>query len=526
MSEPDAAPVVLSIEGLTVTLPNGRRLFSQADLQVREGEFILLVGPSGSGKTTLLRLIADLDEATAHGPRMSGQVTVGAHERRSTAVAKASVGLVFQNHALFDELSAVGNVQFALDHRANGWPAGKDEARDALTKLGVPVPGLLSTLSGGERQRVAVARTLAQDPPIVLFDEPTTGLDPVRAREVAEQITQTHLRSRKTVMVVTHDYLPFLRHSPRFVLLDGRTGKLRTVDEPDLQAEFERQALDASPPGLMAATSQRKSEWPARCRSWLEAPGEVLFILLASVMAMAGGWRHAKWKLRYLWHYLRMVALGTTALYVAIAGVMLGFVFIFFSFAQLPYKEVMVPLLTEEFLSATGYSMFRVIVPLLIGVLMAGKCGAAVAADVGARRLTHQFDAMRSFGVAPQHYLYGGIAVAFIIGMPLLTVVGYVANWYASLTAYMMTSDNATIAVFHRNFFATVWPSDHSLPIGIGWVALKASLSGALIAALAYALGSRPKASSVDVSRDVGLTIFWASLAVLLLHSVFSFVEF
>jgi energy-coupling factor transporter ATP-binding protein EcfA2 len=434
--------------------------------------------------------------------------------------------LVFQNHALFDELSAVGNVQFALDHRADGQPAGKDEAETVLIRLGVPVPGKLSTLSGGERQRVAVARTLAQDPPIVLFDEPTTGLDPVRAREVAEQITQTHRQIQKTVIVVTHDFMPFLPHKPRFVLLDSSRGHLRTVDESELEAEFERQEREADRPGVVVTDATVGPPRLAGLVSWLESPGQVLLTLLASAVAVAGGWRRSQWKLRYLWYYLRMVAVGTTALYVAIAGVMLGFVFIFFSFAQLPYKEVMVPLLTEEFLAATGYSMFRVIVPILIGVLMAGKCGAAVAADVGARRLTHQFDAMRSFGVDPQHYLYGGIAVALVVGAPLLTAVGYVANWYASLTAYLMTSDDATVTVFQRNFFATVWPASQSLPTGIGWVTLKAACSGALIAALAYALGSRRKVSSVDVSRDVGLTIFWASLAVLMLHSVFSFIQF
>ncbi len=524
MSHTDGSPMALSIERLTVTLPNGLSLFDATELEVRQGEFILLVGPSGSGKTTLLRLIAGLDEPTGHGLLVSGRIAVAGQEHLRSA--KAQVGLVFQNHALFDELSAVGNVQFALDHRSDGRRPGQGEAQALLTRMGVPVPGRLAELSGGERQRVAVARTLAQGPPILLFDEPTTGLDPVRARAVAEQIAQTHRETHKTVIVVTHDFLPFKPHGPRFVLLDSTTGQLRTVKESELEAEFQREGREADRRDLPDHRPQVGRAALAEAMRWVEAPGQVLLTLLESIVAVAGGWRQSKWKLRYLWYYLRMVALGTTALYVAIAGVMLGFVFIFFSFAQLPLKQVMVPLLTEEFLSASGYSMFRVIVPLLIGVLVAGKCGAAVAADIGARRLTHQFDAMRSFGVDPKHYLYGGIVVALVAGVPFLTAIAYAANWYASLTAYLMTSDQATIAVFRRNFFATVWPQDQSLPTGIGWVTLKAASSGALIAALAYALGSRPKASSVEVSRDVGLTIFWASLAILLLHSVFSFIEF
>ena len=222
-----------------------------------------------------------------------------------------------------------------------------------------------------------------------------------------------------------------------------------------------------------------------------------------------------------------MVVFGTTAVYVALAGAMLGFVFTSFSFSRLPYTEVMMPLLTEEFLAATGYSTFRVVVPIMVGVLIAGKCGAAVAADVGARRLTHQFDALLSFRVRPDSYLYGNIAVALIIGCPLLTAVAFATNCFAALVAFLMASPDTTVSMFYRNFFATTWwPSGHLFPNGTGWVLIKAAGEGLLIAALSYGLGSRPKASSPDVSRDVGLTIFWGSLAILLLHAVFSFIEF
>lgn len=78
---------------------------------------------------------------------------------------------------------------------------------------------------------------------------------------------------------------------------------------------------------------------------------------------------------------------------------------------------------------ATGYSTFRVIIPLMIAVLMAGTCGASIATDVGTRRLTHQFDAMRSFGVQSGHYLYGNIVAALLIGGPLMTLVACGANW-------------------------------------------------------------------------------------------------
>lgn len=534
----DAA--ALAIHALTVTLDNGRRLLADAGLTVANGEFVLLVGPSGSGKTTLLRLIAGLNDPDESGLQVGGHISVLGREHRTRSVPSNQTGLVFQNHALFDELSAIGNVQFAIDHRSTMGKPGTGEAVDLLRRLRVPTDGKLANLSGGERQRVAVARTLAMEPPILLFDEPTTGLDPARAKEVAELVVEAHERFHKTVITVTHDYRPFLPHKPRFVLLDPATASLRDVDESHLDRYFlERGEADIAagdhqvperPAGALRRrrTPVAKHKPPGRSR-WLMAmatTGVVVWTLLVAPLAAVCAWGRPRWKLRYLWHYLRMVAIGTTAIYVAIAGAMLGFVFTLFSFSQIPHTQVMVPLLGDEFLAATGYSTYRVIIPILVGVLMAGKCGAAVAADVGARRLTHQYDALRSFGVDPQHYLYGNVVIALVIAGPLLMFVAYATNCYAALIAFLMSSDTATVAVFQRNFFATVWPITRVLPVGTGWFVIKGATGGLLIAAIAYAIGSRRKWSAVDVSRDVGLTIFWASIAVLLLHSAYAFVEF
>jgi ABC-type lipoprotein export system ATPase subunit/ABC-type transporter Mla maintaining outer membrane lipid asymmetry permease subunit MlaE len=512
----------LKIEGLSITLPDGRPLLVGADLRIAAGEFVLLVGPSGSGKSTLLKLIAGLESGDADALTIEGSVRVGPGE--SLARERGAVGMVFQNLALFDELSAVQNVQFAIDHRRAGRPPGDDEAAGRLRSLKVPATGRLADLSGGERQRVAVARTLAMEPDLLLFDEPTTGLDPHRARAVADLIAQTHRDSHKTVVVVTHDFGPFSKHNPRRVLLDPTAKGLCEVTETELVEYFrsDKTALEEGEQLFMRSAPSPLRRW----MPWLESPGDAILTLLGAVTAPAGGWDQAKWKLRYLSHYLRMVVFGTTALYVAIAGALLGFVAVFFGFSQVPYKEVTLPLLTEEFLAATGYSTYRVLVPLLICVLIAGKCGAAVAADVGARRLTHQFEAMTSFGAKPWHYFYGNIALALAIGAPLLILIAFLANGYASLIAFLLTSEEASVAVFRRNFLATLWPEECGLPIGTGWVLLKAVTSGIVIAALAYSIGARTKASAVDVSRDVGLTIFWASLAVLALHAAYSFVEF
>ncbi len=511
----------LAIEDLTVTLPDGRQLFRKANLAVEPGEFVLLVGVSGSGKSTLLKLTAGLDDPDVAGPRADGQIRVLGIEPRQ--LAPGQVGLVFQSLALFDELSPVQNVQFAVDHRQSGGRRDAHATMTLLQRLRVPIRARLSQLSGGERQRVAVARTLALDPPILLFDEPTTGLDPERARAVAELIAETHGQFGKTVVVVTHHYEPFLRYRPRLVLVNTQNGLLQDIDEQQLRGHFDHPPREIAAQG---AYERRGPAWTGHLLHWLEGPGRAMWTLAGAVGSALGGWQRPQWKLRYLWHYLRMVALGTTALYVAIAGIMLGFVFITFSFANLPYEHITVPLLTEEFLAGTGYSMYRVVVPLLIAVLIAGKCGASAAADLGARRLTQQFEAMRNLGAQPTRYLYGTLVIALAVAAPLLTFIGFAASCYAALVAFLMASPEATVAVFRRNFFATLLPAGQRFFSGTDWVLLKSATTGILIAALAYEIGSRPKLSSVEVSRDVGLTIFWASLAVLMLHALYSFVEF
>jgi len=506
---------------LSITLPNGRVLLRDANLEIGGGEFVLLVGGSGSGKTTLLRLIAGLYEPTEGPIPHDGNI---GFTRSDGSACHPRVGLVFQNLALFDELSAEDNVQFALDHGPQGLGATREMARQLLQKLGVPQDTPLSRLSGGERQRVAVARTLAQDPPILLFDEPTTGLDPARARDVAKLLADTHREFGKTVVVVTHDYRPFLPYRPRMVLLDSSRLTLRDIGVDELES-----TLEAQPPHdqeSLALDSAGRSFWVENVRRWLEAPGTIVLTILLAAQGMVVGWRQRRWKARYLWHYLRMTMVGTTAVYVLLSGAMLGFVFTSFSFAQLPFADVTVPLLTEEFLAATGYATYRVVVPLMISVLLAGKCGAAIAADIGTRRLTHQFDALRSFGVEPLHYYYGNIALALLISSPLLTMLAFMANWYAALVAFLLSREEGTLAAFERNFMSTVWPITHVFPVGTAWAAVKVATSGLCIAAIAYVLGARRKDSSPAVGRDVGLTIFWATLAVLALHSVYSFVEF
>ena len=192
-----------------------RRILAGVTLQASQSELVAVMGPSGSGKTTILRAVAGL-EAFESGrivvgdvPLVGGAAASGATLRR----LRRKVGMVFQFHCLFEHLSALDNVCLAPVH-ARGVAPG-DAARRAhelLAGFGVDhrANALPRELSGGEAQRVAIARALAVDPPLLLLDEPTASLDPIRREELGA-LLQGLLAQGRTLVVSTHDE-EFARH--------------------------------------------------------------------------------------------------------------------------------------------------------------------------------------------------------------------------------------------------------------------------------------------------------------------------
>jgi phosphonate transport system ATP-binding protein len=188
-----AGAPLLTARGVARVFPSGRGLLG-IDLQLHAGEFVALLGPSGSGKSTLLRLLAGLDQATAGQIRLLGARRAPAHR------GDTSVALVFQRPHLVGSLSAVENVLAGRLGHAPRWRAlmSRFTRRDwTLAFESLEQVGLLShahdrsdRLSGGEQQRVAIARALAQQPRLLLADEPVSSLDPANARRVLEVIRQ------------------------------------------------------------------------------------------------------------------------------------------------------------------------------------------------------------------------------------------------------------------------------------------------------------------------------------------------
>ena len=216
---------MISLSRVGMRLPSGNRLLTILDdvtLEVPAGQFLAITGPSGSGKSTLLGLLAGLDRPTSGTIRVAGVDLVAQSEDALARFRLATVGYVFQAFHLIATLTAAENVAVPLELAGAAAPAARAAALLAAVGLGERVDHYPAQLSGGEQQRVALARAFANQPPLVLADEPTGNLDSATGEQIIELLI-AHQRERgATLVLVTHD--PALAaHADRVVeLRDGR----------------------------------------------------------------------------------------------------------------------------------------------------------------------------------------------------------------------------------------------------------------------------------------------------------------
>jgi ABC-type lipoprotein export system ATPase subunit len=214
---------VIEVRGLVKTFEQGLvRALDGLELTVDRGEFVALAGPSGCGKSTLLHLIAALDHPDEGSITVDGRDIAG--ERNLSRYRSRKVGLVFQLDNLLPTLSARENVQVPMFEMGLSAKQRRERASDLLRQVGLEQRenNLPSQLSGGERQRVAIARALANEPPILLADEPTGRLDSESGRRVLDLLQELQRKRGLTVILVTHDSEVAKRAQRVVRMLDGR----------------------------------------------------------------------------------------------------------------------------------------------------------------------------------------------------------------------------------------------------------------------------------------------------------------
>lgn len=522
----------------------GRELLRDVTLEIPTGKITVLVGPSGAGKSVLLRVLGGLVEPDDPAIRQSGEIVMtpqpqgrSAEDRPGGVTIEAPsapprVGIVFQNFALFDQWSPLDNVRLAVDHRADRSRPPEQSAAGWLEELGVPAQTAVGVLSGGQKQRLAIARTLAADPAVILYDEPTSGLDSASGKRVAELIRRTQRAHRRTAIIVTHDYATLLGIADQVLLLDPETKSLAVVEPERWPTVAETihplpQPLDAELPAVVGGL--------AKAEAALTRVGRAV----ARQSLPEGMPRRAvrpAWVSRFFTHYLRSVCGPSAIVYLAVAGALLGFTTTYFTIQFLPYRIYTKPLLLEDLLGAIGFALYRILVPVLATILVAARCGAAVAADVGVKRYGSQLEALRTLGISPAVYVMLPILLAFVLGTPLLTAIAFQVARGVSVFCFTGMHPELGPYFWHPHFHDAIgnpglgllqgWFTVGWLDTGWRWVLLKTVLCGAGIGLISYYRGSRPQRSASDVSDSITATVLWATLFVLIVHFAISLVEF
>ena len=216
---------ILKIENLTYSIEQ-KIILSNINFSVQDGEFLSILGPSGCGKTTILRLLIGLLTPD------SGKIVKFSQDITHAHPSKRGMGIVFQNYALFENMTAFENIEYALKLS----PQFKNRSKEIVTELLVQMnltehaDKKPANLSGGQQQRVAIARTLAIKPDIILFDEPMSALDVETRLVLRKELKDLQRKYKNTMIYITHDQEEAFAMSDRIMVMSE--GKIHQLDTP------------------------------------------------------------------------------------------------------------------------------------------------------------------------------------------------------------------------------------------------------------------------------------------------------
>ena len=218
--------VNLEIKDLTKVY-NNKTVLDNISFEVMDGEFLSILGPSGCGKTTLLKILIGIESAT------SGKILKKDKDITKLDPSKRGMGIVFQNYALFPNMKVLDNVMYALNLKLKNKEAAREEALKMIKVVNMEehIKKYPHELSGGQQQRVAIARTLALNPDIILFDEPMSALDADNRLGLRRELKEIQKKFKTTMIYITHDQEEAFSLSDRVMVMNN--GKIEQIDVPN-----------------------------------------------------------------------------------------------------------------------------------------------------------------------------------------------------------------------------------------------------------------------------------------------------
>lgn len=504
----------LTIKDLSLTLPNGRRLFDRVSLSVQADEVVVILGPSGAGKSTLGDVLFDLLSERSPGCTISCD-TLSAREDQ--------MALVLQRGSLFDHLDVRENIRFAARRRRKIWLSDK-AVEKLLEEVGIGGEvHQVSSLSGGEERRVNVARALATNPELIFFDEPAAGLDVSNVHRIGALIRKVCSKHHAGAVVVTHNALLAALCGDRLLYLDRRDGSLANLlddwqgpidREDDAELEHARCRIEKAlleqiddPPRFESKQGRLSAIVSAKARRVGEAvlaPGKMVKDLLTVFAKLPGSLLNIRDFFRLGWMSLHLTGYSGLLFFILVASIFSAtFLSIAFAAADLVSPRTILENLRGNFILA--------LTPALCGFLFAARSGSALTAWLGGLALRRQTDALVSLGVSVDQYLrvpaFFGTFFAFIItacvfgaamyGSAIVTATGFGITDAAEMLRQTSPS-------FERQFIQ------------------KVLLYGALVGVIGTHMGLLVKRSSHDVAKGITRCIILSTLAIVLSELVFA----
>jgi ABC-type multidrug transport system ATPase subunit/ABC-type transporter Mla maintaining outer membrane lipid asymmetry permease subunit MlaE len=493
----------LSMINLSITTPTGLLLVQNTSFQVGRGELVLLIGPSGSGKTSIVNLLCGLLGAKDDDWCVSGQIVCAGRRIDLSLETSDLSGLVFQGNALFDDLTAEENVRISADHA----PGRNAALVDAVIELlpDVDPRASIAACSGGQRQRIAIARTLLSDHPVLLLDEPNSGLDVRASRRLAGLVKEICRESGKPAIIVAHHVEDLLPLADRVLLLDTSRRIIRPIEPVMRTVEREMMMLDPTASVAVAPVSNLHAPWRRRLR---RRPQPL-------------------WFARYFSEYFWLLCLSPFALaYIGIGGAILGFVSTWFGFNYHAFGGYLKSIMHDETLAGIGFVQTTVAVPLIASILIIARNSAIIASDLSTRILSSQLNAMNNLRIPANVYLVLSILLNNLLAMLLLTGVALItASWSALQTWHLFFPDQPS-EFWRENYFRRLLETNHRLWLEVVWVLAKIMLGAALGGTAAILIGLRRKISVVSINNAVAQAIVIGVSLTLLSHAVVAVIQF
>lgn len=494
-------PLPLVLEGLRIATPDGRLLLENGGFEMAAGELVLLIGPSGCGKSTLINVLSGLLGSDGAHWKLQGQLMLNGQRYDLASERCDAGGLVFQGNALFDDLSAAQNLAIAIDH--SGAPEPGLPARLAALLRDVDPHRRVYSLSGGQRQRIAIARTVLAKRPILLFDEPNSGLDTHAAQHLGELIKELCREMKIPALVVVH-------HFDDLVLLADKVLIFDPVQRMLHQTPPDRESIERAFHAIGHAMDAQEAVAQAQVRAVPVATWE-------SRMHRRSAQR---WFLHYLLHYFwALTAAPLTLLYVLAGAAVVSFVTTWFGFNYDVLGNYMRSFVHDSALMEIGLLIITINVPLICGILIVARNNAIITADIGNRVYSAQFRAMRNLHIPGPTYLSAAILLNMVFGaLFMMFLCTGVAAWFSFQTWHLLFPEQP-FELWRQHFFRIFIQRPEVLWESVGWVLLKTVTGTLLASVIALYTGFGQKASIIDINQAIARSIVYGISIVLLVHA-------